>query len=81
MLSNVLVAATLALTLSLQVNAHAAISPMLGVAGKPARSDVQRPSKASECGNVDIAKTIDSSTAVQAAADGTFSATVTNFNA
>ena len=54
---------------------------MLGVAGKPTRNDVQRPSSTSECGNVNIGKTIDSSTPVQAAPDGTFTVTAINFNA
>jgi hypothetical protein len=76
-----IVSALVLTALSLQVNAHAAISPMLGVKGAPQRSDVQRPSSASECGNVNIANNIDTSTPVQAAADGTFTATVTNFNA
>jgi hypothetical protein len=37
--------------------------------------------QASPCGNVNIASTIDSSTAVTAAADGTFAATGVDFNA
>ncbi|KAI9063835.1 hypothetical protein FKP32DRAFT_1666283 [Trametes sanguinea] len=73
-------AATLCLSLTLQAHAHAAIAPALGVKGTPVRNDVQRPSKNSECGNVNIAQNIDTSTAVQAAANGTFAATITNFN-
>ncbi|KAJ2972405.1 hypothetical protein NUW54_g12275 [Trametes sanguinea] len=73
-------AAALCLSLSLQAHAHAAIAPALGVKGTPVRNDVQRPSKNSECGNVNIAQNIDTSTAVQAAANGTFAATITNFN-
>ncbi|OSD00132.1 hypothetical protein PYCCODRAFT_1371838 [Trametes coccinea BRFM310] len=72
--------AALCLSLSLQAHAHAAIAPALGVKGTPVRNDVQRPSKNSECGNVNIAQNIDTSTAVQAAANGTFAATITNFN-
>ncbi|KAI0657916.1 hypothetical protein C8Q70DRAFT_900342, partial [Cubamyces menziesii] len=72
--------AALCLGLSLQAHAHAAIAPALGVKGTPVRNDVQRPSKNSECGNVNIAQNIDTSTAVQAAANGTFAATIINFN-
>ncbi|THH13355.1 hypothetical protein EW146_g6853 [Bondarzewia mesenterica] len=71
----------LVLVFASQVHAHAAIAPALGVSGTPVRNDAQRPSTASPCGNVNIASTIDSSTAVPAAADGTFAATITNFNA
>ncbi|KAF8887544.1 hypothetical protein BD779DRAFT_1672676 [Infundibulicybe gibba] len=80
MFSKVFVSTALLLTLSLQVHGHAAIAPVLGVAGAPARSDVQRPSAAAACGKTNVAATIDTSTPVVAAADGTFSATVTNFN-
>ncbi|RDX57566.1 hypothetical protein OH76DRAFT_1310533, partial [Lentinus brumalis] len=73
--------AALGLSLSLQAHAHAAISPALGVQGTPARNDVQRPSTAKPCGNINIAQTIDSSTAVKAATNGSFAATITNFNA
>ncbi|KAI0351877.1 hypothetical protein OH77DRAFT_1410258 [Trametes cingulata] len=72
--------AALCLSLSLQVHAHAAIFPALGVKGTPARSDVQRPSKSSECGKINIAQNIDSSQAIQAAANGSFSASIINFN-
>jgi hypothetical protein len=81
MLSKSFFASAIALALTLQVNAHACITPMLGVSGTPARSDVQRPSTGSECGNVDVAKTIGTSTYVKAAPDGTFGANVINFNA
>ncbi|KAJ7702678.1 hypothetical protein B0H17DRAFT_923183, partial [Mycena rosella] len=56
-------------------------SPALGVKGTPQRSDVQRPSTASPCGNVNIASNLDTSTAVAAAADGTVTFQVQNFNA
>jgi hypothetical protein len=79
MFPKVVAAATLALTLSIQVNAHAVIVPMLGVAGKPVRSDAQRPSANAPCGTIDIAQTIDSSASVPAAADGSFNVNVTNF--
>ncbi|KAI0366962.1 hypothetical protein BV20DRAFT_608802 [Pilatotrama ljubarskyi] len=58
-----------------------AIFPALGVKGTPARSDVQRPSKNAQCGKVNVAQTIDSSQAIQAAGNGTFAASILNFNA
>jgi len=71
----------LVLASCLEVNAHAAVSPVLGLAGAPARSDVNRPNTRAPCGrNVDIATAMAASTPVQAAADGTFTMTVTNFN-
>ncbi|EIW58865.1 uncharacterized protein TRAVEDRAFT_85634, partial [Trametes versicolor FP-101664 SS1] len=72
--------AALCLGFALQAHAHAAIAPALGVKGTPVRNDAQRPQKNSECGNIDIAKNFDSSTAIQAAANGSFVATITNFN-
>ncbi|THV07948.1 hypothetical protein K435DRAFT_772282 [Dendrothele bispora CBS 962.96] len=80
MFAKILSAGTLFLALTTQVNAHALIAPALGVNGNGARSDVQRPSGNNACGNVNVAQTIGSSTPVQAAADGTFTTTVTNFN-
>jgi hypothetical protein len=63
------------------VNAHAAIDPALGVkGGNASRSDVQRPSTAKPCGNVNIAQTLDSSTTVAANANGSFSPSITDFN-
>lgn len=67
------------LALSLQVNAHAIVSPAIGVAGKPARKDVQRPSTTKPCGNAALTS-IDTSTPVVAAADGTMTMNITNFN-
>ncbi|TBU30091.1 hypothetical protein BD311DRAFT_240077 [Dichomitus squalens] len=72
--------AALCLSLSLQAHAHAAIAPALDVKGTPARNDVQRPSTAKPCGNAALTG-IDTSTAVTAAANGSFAATITNFNA
>jgi len=72
--------AALLLALAAQANAHAAPVPALGVA-KPARSDVQRPSTNAPCGNVNIAQTLDSSTATAAGADGSVTIGVQNFNA
>ena len=69
----------LCLGLSLQAHAHAAISPALGIKGAPTRSDVQRPTTAKPCGNANLAA-IDASADVTASANGTFSATITNFN-
>jgi len=81
MFSKVWTSATLVLALCLQVNAHAAVSPALGVSGTPVRNDVKRPSTASPCGaGVNIASTIDSSTAVAANAAGTINADAINFN-
>lgn len=56
----------LLLALLAQVNAHAAVAPALGVDGTPVRSDVQRPSTAKPCGNIDVASTLDTSTPVTA---------------
>lgn len=81
MFSKLLTCATLVLVLVLQAHAHAAIAPVLGVTGAPRRSDVQRPSNVKPCGRTNIAANIDGSTPVAAAADGTFTTTVTNFNA
>ncbi|KAJ7155833.1 hypothetical protein C8R46DRAFT_1116564 [Mycena filopes] len=70
------------LALSLRASAHAMPSPALGVKGLPARSDVQRPSTKSPCGSVNIASSLDTSTAVPVEADGTtVMLNVTNFNA
>ncbi|KAF8823181.1 hypothetical protein HHX47_DHR10000347 [Lentinula edodes] len=81
MFSKVFASLSVLLAISVQVNAHAAIAPALGVDGTPVRADVQRPSTASPCGTVNVASTLDTSTPVQAAADGTFTATATDFNA
>jgi len=81
MFSKVWTSATLLLALSIQVNAHAAVAPALGVSGNPVRNDVKRPNTANPCGaGVNIASAIDSSTAVAASAAGVIDATATNFN-
>ncbi|KAF8068977.1 hypothetical protein FPV67DRAFT_1415070 [Lyophyllum atratum] len=80
MFSNFFAIAAVFLTFSAQVHAHAALAPALGVTGAPKRSDVQRPSTASPCGKASVAATIDKSTPVVAAADGSFTVTATNFN-
>ena len=68
------------LSLTLQASAHALIAPALGVTGKGARSDVQRPSTAKPCGKANIAQTLATSQAAQANAQGIVAVTVTNFN-
>lgn len=73
--------AALLLGASIQAQAHAIISPALGVTGTPARSDVQRPSKNAECGSANIATDLNTVTPIVAKADGSFAATITNFNA
>jgi len=81
MFAKLLTTSAFLLALTLQVSAHAAVSPALGVSGTPVRGDVKRPNGANACGaGVNIAGAIDSSTAVNANAAGTFSATAINFN-
>lgn len=61
--------------------AHAIASPPLGVKGTPTRSDVKRPSANQPCGaGVNIASSLDTSTAVAADANGNVKVTVTSFN-
>jgi hypothetical protein len=80
MFSKSFIATIFLLALTSSVNAHAAVSPPLGVKGDPKRTDVQQPSKADPCGNVNIAQNIDTSTPTDAFANGTFSASITDFN-
>lgn len=81
MFSKIWTSAALVLALALQVTAHAAVSPALGVSGTPVRNDVKRPSANSPCGaGVNIANTIDTSTAVAANAAGSFDAVAISFN-
>lgn len=80
MFAKIWASSLLVLGLCLQVTAHAAVAPALGVQGNPTRGDVQRPSAAKPCGNVDIASKIGSSTPVLADADGSFKVTGTCFN-
>jgi hypothetical protein len=81
MLAKIWASVTVLIALSLQAHAHAAVAPVIGVSGAPKRSDVKRPSNANPCGaGVNIATALRSATPVAAAADGTFTATVTNFN-
>ena len=81
MFAKILLVVPVVFSIALQASAHAIIQPPLGVKGTPTRNDVQRPSKQAPCGNVNIAQTIGTTTPIVAAADGTFTATVTNFNA
>ncbi|OJT07550.1 hypothetical protein TRAPUB_1573 [Trametes pubescens] len=74
-------AATVLLGFTLQVHAHAGVTPALGVTATFARANVQRPSIAKPCGKINVAQTLDTSTPITANADGTFVATITNFNA
>ncbi len=72
----------LLLAVSLEVHGHAAVAPVLGKgSAAPVRKDAKRPTKIAPCGlGVKVAGAIDQSTPIQAAADGTFTATITNFN-
>lgn len=77
---NVVAAIGLLLSVSLQAHAHTVITPMLGVKGAAQRSDTQRPTDAKPCGDINVANNIDSSSAVQLGADGTFEVSIQNFN-
>jgi hypothetical protein len=79
MFSKTLIVSAVVLAFSIQVNAHAGISPALGVKGNLQRSDVQRPSTAKPCGSADVAA-IDTTTPVPAGADGSMTMTIQNFN-
>jgi hypothetical protein len=80
MFSKSLIAFVFLLTFTSSVDAHAAISPALGVKGNPGFNDVQRPSNNQPCGNLNIAQNIDSSTTAVAGADGKVSTSITNFD-
>ena len=80
MFSKSFIAPILLLALTSSVNAHSAIAPALGVKGNPARSDVQRPSQAKPCGNINIAQNLDNSTAVNVNTKGIFAANITGFD-
>lgn len=70
----------LALSMPMQAFGHALIEPALGVTGQGARSDVQRPSKKTPCGSVNIADALADTTPVKANGDS-FTVSVQNFNA
>jgi len=81
MFGKVWTAAALILSLCMQVSAHAAISPALGVNGTPVRGNVKRPNNANVCGaGVNVASAINTSQAVTANSAGAFNAAVINFN-
>jgi hypothetical protein len=80
MFSKSFIAPLFLLALTSSINAHAGVTPALGVKGTLTRNDVQRPSTANPCGKVNIAQTLDSSTAIPANANGSFSAAAINFN-
>ena len=80
MFSKSFIAPLFLLALTSSVHAHAGVTPALGVQGTLTRNDVQRPSTANPCGKVNIDQTLDSSTAIPANANGSFSATAINFN-
>jgi hypothetical protein len=65
--------------LTVSVNAHAAVAPLLGVIGDPKLSDVQKPTASAPCGNVDISDNLSTSTAAAANSDGEFIINITNF--
>jgi hypothetical protein len=81
MVSNSFIAFIFLLCFTTSVDAHAAIDPALGVKGNASRSDVQRPSTASPCGSINIAQTLDTSTALPVSSNGSISPTITDFNA
>ncbi|KAI0642808.1 Alpha/Beta hydrolase protein [Trametes meyenii] len=76
----VIATAALFLGFALQAQAHAGVTPALGVSGSFVRKNVQRPSAAKPCGKIDIAGNIDTSTPISVGANGSFTATITNFN-
>jgi len=80
MFAKIWVSSVLVLALCLQVTAHAGVAPALGVQGNLTRGDVQRPTAAKPCGNVNIASNIGSSTPIIADASGSFSVDATCFN-
>ncbi len=80
MLSKSFIALIFFLTSISSVNAHAGVTPALGVKGQFTRNDVQRPSAKSPCGNINISQNLDASTTVQADANGNFSPSITDFN-
>lgn len=79
MFSKVFVVSVIMLFFSLQVHAHAVISPALGISGQPVRNDAQRPNKGKPCGNANLSK-IDSSTPVKVGGNGEMTMRIQNFN-
>jgi len=79
MFSKAFLVSVVVLFMGLQVNAHAIVTPALGVSGNPTRNDVQRPSAAKPCGDTSLSK-VGSSTPVKIGAGGVVTMTVQNFN-
>lgn len=81
MFSKTFIVALFFLAFAVAVNAHAAVAPALGVDGTPVRRNVRRPTDRRPCGlGVNVERNLDTSTAIQADANGTFTPTITNFN-
>ena len=80
MVSKSFIVSTFLLCFTTLVDAHALINPALGVQGQGARNDVQNPSDAHPCGNVNIAQTFDNSQTASVNANGSISTTITDFN-
>ncbi|KAF8504834.1 hypothetical protein F5888DRAFT_792560 [Russula emetica] len=79
MLSKSFTASILLLALTSSVNAQCVFSPPFGGSGNPAASDVQQPSSDTPCGKTSISQNIDTSSAVNADADGQFTISAINF--
>jgi hypothetical protein len=81
MFSKSFLVSAILLAVSLQAHAQAGVSPALGVQGNNLnRSQVQRPSSNSRCGNINISNDLDSATPVNANSDGTFTVSATSFS-
>jgi len=80
MFSKVFATVSVMLAVSSQVHGHGGVQPFFGVTGTLAKSDISKLVASSPCGNVDIASSLDTSTAVPAAADGTFDVTGVTFD-
>lgn len=80
MFSKSFITALFFLAFTAAVNAHAAVSPALGVSGTPARRDVRRPNNLLPCGVLGVDQKLDTSAAIPADANGTFTPTIINFN-
>ena len=81
MLEKIWASILLVFALCLQVTAHAAVSPVLGLQGAPTRADVKRPTGGSPCGaGVDIGSEFDTSKMVTEDASGLVSLTASCFN-
>ncbi|KAA1472433.1 hypothetical protein DENSPDRAFT_859448 [Dentipellis sp. KUC8613] len=79
MFSKSFFASLFVVALSTQAYAHAVISPALGVKGAPVRNDAKKPNANDECGGVNIAQTLATTTPIVANGNS-FTATITNFN-